>query len=159
MPSLNINHPDYRFSGPSEHSTTFERLKSESGFDPAPLLSRFDQDEIEEIAVFSEVEDALVGGLFHSTRESGAIVSFQIWIAPAFRERGHATEAAKAYIQAQFKNGCHRLETAHRSEDSAPARLTQNLRFLPEGIQRSALRIEGGWIDIAHYGLLALDPR
>jgi hypothetical protein len=30
---------------------------------------------------------------------------------------------------------------------------------LPEGIQRSALRQKGQWIDLAHYGLLALDPR
>tara|TARA_B110000438_G_scaffold291359_1_gene328206 strand:- start:15068 stop:15547 length:480 start_codon:yes stop_codon:yes gene_type:complete len=159
MPPLQIHHPDYKFSDPADFSTTYSRLKSDAGVDASHLHARFQINEIEEIALFSEVENALIGGLSHATREDGAVVAFQIWIAPPFRERGHATVAGKAFVQAQFENGCHRLETAHRSGDGAPDRLVQNLRFLPEGIQRSALRQKGQWIDLAHYGLLALDPR
>ena len=157
MRSLKIKHSSYQLNDPASNPTTFERLKKESRLEKPLLCARAELGNTFELSIQSEEEGALIGGVFMAMREEGRILGLHVWIAPPFRERGHAREVGKSLLKACFQEGVHRVETAHRCGDVPAARLVETLRFLPEGIQRAGLYQSGQWIDLAHYGLLALD--
>jgi RimJ/RimL family protein N-acetyltransferase len=75
--------------------------------------------------------------------DNGPETELAVWIAPDFRNRGYATEAARATLAVAGTVGHCRLIAHHYADSPATARMLAKLGFVPTGHMRmhhSALR-------------------
>jgi GNAT superfamily N-acetyltransferase len=91
--------------------------------------------------------------------DNGDETELAVWIAPDYRNRGFATEAARATLSIAGTVGHCRLIAHHFADSPATARMLNTLGFVPTGhmrLQHSALR--GGAAPAQVYALNLCPP-
>lgn len=101
-----------------------------------------------------------VGVQVHDGEKSG-VAEFGYWIAPAFWNRGIATEAARLLVAHAFDaRGLRRLEAHVFAPNLASARVLEKCGFTKEATLRRSVRDrDGNVLDSYLYAKLATDPR
>lgn len=146
------------FRPAAEVRTTLERWHAD-GFSWAPVLGRWPlaAPGAESWGIFSYEEDALVGQCLLCLQSARRTLGCALWVAPAFRGRGLATQAGRLLLDWALAGEFTRVEAAHPMTETAAARLAERLGMLPEGVQRSAFLTASGPVDLAHWGKLRTD--
>jgi RimJ/RimL family protein N-acetyltransferase len=117
---------------------------------------RLSDDESVDLLVVPTDEDEAVGfvKLFaidgtHGIAELGA------YVAPEAQGNGYATAAARRLVRFAFEERrLERLEANALADNGASRAVIENVGFVEEGRQRSALFVGGGRVDRVNYGLL-----
>lgn len=112
------------------------------------------------LAVFSEHDDALIGGLTLSNVRRGvtqaAVLGY--WLGRPYIGRGYMTAAVCAVLPyAFFGLKLHRLEAASMPANRASIRVLEKAGFSQEGFARRYLKINGAWEDHILFARLAED--
>jgi len=152
---------DYAFLAPEDNSSTIQRWEAEfapSDF-PGPRLTA----GAEAAAAIRWIArhrpaDATPGWIEVRAVTSSAHLALGIWIAPPFRQQGHATALGRILLEWAWEHGARRVETVHVSTAPGAAELAERLGFLPEGVQRG-VPLPGceSPVDLVHWGVLARD--
>lgn len=107
-----------------------------------------------------EVDDERAGSLgFERVSESSRIAALGgLAVAPAFRGRGVATEAARALVGVLFGElGYHRVQLECYGFNARAIRHAERAGFVREGVRRRAYWRHGDWQDGVLFGLVAED--
>jgi RimJ/RimL family protein N-acetyltransferase len=150
----------YRLGSTTEASPTRARWRAD-GWNWVPWPARLagpDAPAPVPAVVHSTAEDACIGEVFFESLSASGVLRLALWIAPPFRERGHATALGRLLVRQAFEAGFRRLEGVHAMATPGAGTLAERLGFLPEGVQRAAvLAPDGSPVDLAHWGLLKSD--
>jgi RimJ/RimL family protein N-acetyltransferase len=87
---------------------------------------------------------------------SRAEVAF--WIAPAHQDAGYARDALSTLVDYAFDQlGLHKLTAEAFATNEASMRLLESIGFEREGRFRAEEYVDGEWVDVVRYGLLAAE--
>ena len=82
------------------------------------------------------------------------------WVGREYWGQGVATEALGAVIEWGFDSiGLHRIEASHLARNPASGRVMEKAGMRFEGTQRESVMWRGRFEDMAHWAVLASDPR
>lgn len=98
---------------------------------------------------------AVIGavGVVLSVRDQHAELGY--WLGTRYRDRGYATEAARAIVRWAFRRWKLRRIYAQVLEGNlASIRVLEKVGFLREGVRRKHIRKAGRWYDAHQFGLL-----
>jgi len=80
------------------------------------------------------------------------------WIAPDHQDASYGRDALATLVDYAFDQlGLHKLTAESFATNDASMRLLESLGFEREGTLREEEYVDGEWIDVAWYGLLAAD--
>jgi ribosomal-protein-serine acetyltransferase len=80
------------------------------------------------------------------------------WIDEAHEGRGIVTAACRAIITYGFRHmGLHRIEIRCATRNHRSSAVPRRLEFVEEGILREAERVNGQWLDLRVFSMLAAD--
>ena len=106
--------------------------------------------------------EQLLGGITLTNIRRGATQSGTLgyWMGVDFAGRGFMAEAAGATIDFAFDLlKLHRIEAASMPENDRSVRLLKRLGFVPEGLARNYIQVNGRRRDHLLFSLLENDPR
>ena len=105
------------------------------------------------------VRDRVVGAVGISLDEPNRNGWLWYWMHAGFRGRGWTTRAAATVADwALTDGGLDRLELGHRVNNPASESVARTAGFVPEGLERRKLLVEGDRVDVLTYGRLVDDP-
>lgn len=82
------------------------------------------------------------------------------WVAPSHQGQGYATDAVATMATYAFEERrLHRLRARVVVPNPASERVLEKVGFVEEGIGREAAYVDGEYVDVRWYGLLADDER
>lgn len=99
----------------------------------------------------------LVGRLDIDLDTTGRVASLSGTIDAAHRNRGYATEAAGAVVDALLAAEVHRIDACVDPADLASKRVLEHVGFVREGTARQSVLRNGQWSDEERWALLATD--
>jgi RimJ/RimL family protein N-acetyltransferase len=103
---------------------------------------------------------ALVGAAGLAITPAHRRAELGYWVGVPHWGRGYCTEAVRALIAfALGPLALHRVEAHHFVRNPASGRVMQKLGMRLEGVHRGAVLKDGRFEDLAHYAILADDPR
>ena len=78
------------------------------------------------------------------------------WIAPEHQSAGYGRDALETLVAYAFEQlGLHKLSAEAFATNEPSTRLLESLGFEREGTLREEEYVDGGWVDVVRYGLLA----
>lgn len=82
------------------------------------------------------------------------------WTTPEAQDQGYATDAARTIVGYGFDRlGLHKVIARTYETNPASTRVLKKLGFRQEGTLREEAFVDGEWIDVGRYGLLAEEWR
>jgi RimJ/RimL family protein N-acetyltransferase len=109
-------------------------------------------------AIVERASGALIGScqlLNITPRHRSAELQIRIG-EPAYRGKGHGTQAVKALLDYGFgRLGLHRIALTVRADNERAIRSYRKAGLLPEGVLRDAAFIEGRYVDLLCMAVLA----
>lgn len=82
--------------------------------------------------------------------------SLMYWVAPDHQGNGYASEASELFLDYAFREcGFHKVTARVNESNVASATVLENLGFVREGTRRQSSVVDGEYVDMYTYGLLA----
>lgn len=135
----------------SVHGT--DEIEAETGVPDERLrewyTTRNQQPDRLDLAIVDKESGKLVGEAVINEVDTGnRSASFRILIGPAGRDRGLGTEATRLIVDHAFRTTVlNRIELCVYAFNSRAKRAYEKVGFSVEGVQREALRYDGGYVD------------
>ncbi|MFC3477717.1 GNAT family N-acetyltransferase [Halobacterium litoreum] len=105
-----------------------------------------DTDDLEAVGVVA----------FPWVRDGVQVGSLMYWVAPDHQGNGYVTEATELFLDYAFGEcGFHKVNARVNADNGASASVLENLGFEREGTRRAESVVDGEWVDMHMYGLLA----
>jgi len=108
--------------------------------------------------IFRQDTDSLIGGvtLNNIVRGAGQMGTLGYWLDEAETRQGFMTEAVLLACQFAFMAlRLHRVQAGTLPENVGSQKVLQNCGFVPEGLARKYIRIDGAWRDHQMFSLIA----
>ena len=99
------------------------------------------------------LDDRLIGWINDTEQKYGSIELGYV-MHPCYQNQGYMTEAVEAAVNDLFARGYTEVVAGAFEENLASIRVMEKLNFMPEGLSRRCLEVNGVWEDHLRFSLL-----